>query len=70
MASLVAVTQDASSSPFYFYSDRDGKFKVDLPPGAYGIASQDTGLPICKGSAIVEPGKFTIIKVACDTGIR
>jgi hypothetical protein len=70
MASLVATSQDASSSPFYFYSDADGKFRVDLPAGTYAIASQDTGLPICKGSAIVMPGKFTVIKVACDTGIR
>jgi hypothetical protein len=53
-------------------TDKDGNFKVMLPPGEYGIeALGGTTFPTCQTQFIkVEPDVVMDLNVSCDTGIR
>lgn len=53
-------------------SDKEGKYKIMLPPGDYAL--QPLGgapLPRCETKNItIEPGKIIQVDLNCDTGIR
>jgi hypothetical protein len=55
-------------------SGEDGRFQVDLPPGAYEIvplAGGASGLPFAAAQWVaVAPGQFTDVIVSYDSGIR
>ena len=61
------------SSPFAtIESDKDGKYKIMLPPGEYAL--QPVGgsvMPRCETKNItIEPSKVIEVNLSCDSGIR
>jgi hypothetical protein len=57
------------------HTDRDGRFTLRLRHGRYGVSARPaTGasLPRCPQGvkAIVRNGRYTRVKITCDTGIR
>ena len=62
-----------NSSPFATVeSDKQGKYKIMLPPGEYAL--QPVGgsvMPRCETKEItIEPAKIIEVNLFCDTGIR
>jgi len=62
-----------NSSPFAVVeSDKQGKYKIMLPPGEYAL--QPVGgsvMPRCETKEItIEPAKIIEVNLSCDTGIR
>lgn len=56
-----------------FTSGSDGTFRVDLPPGVYGIGrGEEPGFPNCasSGAITVLSGKTATTTLYCDSGIR
>ncbi|MFH0739631.1 MAG: hypothetical protein V1819_00755 [bacterium] len=69
----VIVVGSPNSSPFAtIESDKQGKYKIMLPPGEYAL--QGVGgavMPRCETKNItIEPGKVIEANLSCDTGIR
>jgi len=61
------------SSPFATVeSDKEGGYKLSLPPGEYGI--QPVGgipFPACETkNVVIEPNLMSEVNLSCDTGIR
>jgi len=62
-----------NSSPFAtVISDKQGKYKIMLPPGEYALqAVGGTVMPRCETKDItIEPAKVIEVNLSCDTGIR
>ena len=71
--SLVVTTSDGTQTIKTFSSDADGKFSVQLPPGAYAIRSAPSSsmLPRCStGTIDVGTAAYASTNIYCDTGIR
>lgn len=70
---LVITTSDQSKVITSVKSDVLGKFRVDLPPGAYAIRSAAAAniLPYCFADKFQVPVNETVsVTVNCDSGIR
>ncbi len=62
-----------NSSPFATVeSDKQGKYKIILPPGEYALqAVGGAVMPRCETKNItIEPAKIIKVNLSCDTGIR
>lgn len=69
----VIVLGSPKSSPFATVeSDKDGRYKIMLPPGEYAIQPVGgSSLPRCETKNItIEPSKIIKANLSCDTGIR
>jgi hypothetical protein len=72
-ASLVITSGEDGSVVARVDAAADGTFQVDLPPGSYVINPQPGGDPFPVGQPVdvtVEPGAYSQVEVAYDTGIR
>jgi len=70
---MVIVVGSPSSAPFATAaSDKEGKYKIMLSPGAYALqAVGGAVLPRCGTKAItIEPSRIIQVNLSCDTGIR
>jgi len=74
LAATVVVRDGAGAEVARFTSGADGRFKVDLRPGTYGL----TGLSIGSSpmprpiptSVTVTQGAYTVVNIEYDSGIR
>ncbi|MBI2409686.1 hypothetical protein HYV30_01440 [Candidatus Kaiserbacteria bacterium] len=71
---LVITTDDEARVLKTIYTDVNGAFRAELPPGTYAIRSAAAAniLPYCstQGPVTVAAGAFSNVAVSCDTGIR
>ncbi len=69
---IIAVGSPKSSPFAIANSDKEGKYKIMLPPGEYAL--QPVGgavLPRCETKNVtIEPSKIIKADLSCDTGIR
>ena len=69
---VIAVGSPKSSPFATVSSDKDGNYKIMLPPGEYAL--QPVGgkvLPRCETKTVtIEPDKVSEVNISCDTGIR
>ncbi len=69
----VIAVGSSKSSPFTTVeSDKEGKYKIMLPPGDYALQPVgDAVWPRCETKNItIEPAKILQVDLSCDTGIR
>jgi hypothetical protein len=68
---VVAIDAE-SGDEFTVETDAEGRFEIALEPGRYEVTiASDSQPPFAKPQAVrVEPGAFTSVTVAVDTGIR
>jgi ABC-type glycerol-3-phosphate transport system substrate-binding protein len=68
----VIATDTATGDEFTVETDVDGRFELALAPGTYEVSIvSESHPPFAKPQTVeVEPGAFTRITVAVDTGIR
>lgn len=69
----IILVNSSKSSPFATVeTDKDGQYKIMLPPGDYAV--QPVGgktFPRCNTENVnVEPKKLSEVNISCDTGIR
>lgn len=69
---IIVKSPDKSREISRFSTNKNGEFKVSLPPGNYYLASRESrSLPFLKEVFVkVEANKFTKIDLEFDTGIR
>lgn len=52
-------------------SDKDGAYRIELPPGFYEVNTKAEGTFSCADAVTeVKRGRFTNLDISCDTGIR
>jgi hypothetical protein len=68
----VIATNVATGDVATVQTDADGRFRLSLPPGTYEVSIvSESPPPTAKPQTVqVEPGAFTAITLAVDTGIR
>jgi hypothetical protein len=68
----VVVTDTATGAEFTVDTDSEGRFELALAPGRYEVSIvSESQPPFARPQTVdVEPGAFTRITVAVDTGIR
>ena len=69
----VVVIGSPQSSPFATVeTDKDGNYKIMLPPGEYALNPiENSQHPICESiSVTVKPNLISNANISCDTGIR
>ncbi|HZB01237.1 MAG TPA: carboxypeptidase-like regulatory domain-containing protein [Actinomycetota bacterium] len=68
----VIATNVATGDVATVQTDADGRFRLSLPPGTYEVSIvSESPPPTAKPQTVqVEPGTFTAITLAVDTGIR
>jgi hypothetical protein len=52
------------------HADKNGRFRVELPPGRYLFDPGDGGVAEGRGHTTVREGAFTPVEVTYDTGLR
>lgn len=69
---IIAINSPKSSPFAVVETDDQGRFKITLPPGEYGIQPMGGNpLPRCETKNItVEPDTMIDVNLSCDTGIR
>lgn len=67
---LRAVAIGSGGGSVRFASDRQGGFRVALPPGTYRIENVGGVFPRCDARETVPARAFRKIVLHCDTGIR
>ena len=69
---VIAIGSPKSSLFASVETDKEGQYKVILPPGEYGLqAIGDIPFPQCETKNVtIEPDTMIDIDLSCDTGIR
>lgn len=73
LANAKFVLEKNSREVTSFTTDRQGRFRVSLPPGHYKVTAEGGKSSIGRFGpfeADVAPGKMTIVQWECDSGIR